>query len=71
MKPLQQATVKNMSILVIVSGYVRFGDARDQPERGFSETFTLVPNAAVGMEGGKGKHRKEWLISTQNFRLVV
>lgn len=55
--------VKNMSILVIVSGYVRFGEAKDLPQRGFSETFVLVPNPS--------KSGKEWLIQTQNFRLVV
>lgn len=56
--------VKNMSILVIVSGYVRFGEAKELPQRGFSETFVLVPNSpkAAG---------KEWLIQSQNFRLVV
>lgn len=54
---------KNMSILVIVSGYVRFGETKDLPQRGFSETFVLVPNS--------GKTGKEWLIQSQNFRLVV
>lgn len=62
-KPSKPA-VKNMSILLIVSGYVRFGPAKDLPQRGFSETFVLVPNDAKA--GGK-----EWLIQSQNFRLVV
>ncbi|RDW93850.1 putative nuclear transport factor 2 domain protein [Aspergillus mulundensis] len=61
---------KDISILVIVSGYVRFGDSRDLPQRGFSETFVLVPNPS-SEGGGKGKRRKDWLIQTQNFRLVV
>ncbi|KAL4810949.1 hypothetical protein BDV18DRAFT_128309 [Aspergillus unguis] len=60
---------KDISILVIVSGYVRFGESRDLPQRGFSETFVLVPNPTN--EGGKGKRSREWLIQTQNFRLVV
>ncbi|KAL4998753.1 hypothetical protein BDV10DRAFT_166177 [Aspergillus recurvatus] len=60
---------KDISILVIVSGYVRFGESRDLPQRGFSETFVLVPNPSS--EGGKGKRRRDWLIQTQNFRLVV
>ena len=68
-KPPNQKTVKDMSLLVIVSGYVRFGESRDLPQRGFSETFVLVPNPSA--EGGKGKRKKEWLIQTQNFRLVV
>ncbi|OJJ44645.1 hypothetical protein ASPZODRAFT_144606 [Penicilliopsis zonata CBS 506.65] len=67
-KPLSQATVKDMSILVVVSGYVRFGESKDMPQRGFSETFVLVPNPA---EGQKGKRQKDWLIQSQNFRLVV
>lgn len=60
---------KNMSIVVVVSGFVKFGEGRDIPQRGFSETFTLVPNPAA--DAGKGKARKDWLIATQNFRLVV
>ncbi|OJJ83884.1 putative nuclear transport factor 2 domain protein [Aspergillus glaucus CBS 516.65] len=68
-KAPNETTVKDMSILVIISGYVRFGESRDLPQRGFSETFVLVPNPAA--EGGKAKQVKEWLIYTQNFRLVV
>ena len=59
-----KAAVKNMSILVIVSGFVRFGPSKDLPQRGFSETFVLVPNPA-------NTAGKEWLIQSQNFRLVV
>ncbi|KAL4878454.1 hypothetical protein BJY04DRAFT_221175 [Aspergillus karnatakaensis] len=58
---------KDMSILVIVSGHVRFGDSRDLPQRGFSETFVLVPNPN---DTQKAK-RRPFLIQTQNFRLVV
>ncbi|KAL4787355.1 hypothetical protein BJX76DRAFT_354301 [Aspergillus varians] len=60
---------KDISIVVIVSGYVRFGEARDLPQRGFSETFVLVPNPST--DGPKGKRRRDWLIQNQNFRLVV
>ncbi|KAL1965937.1 hypothetical protein VTN77DRAFT_5070 [Rasamsonia byssochlamydoides] len=68
-----QTTAKDMSILVTVSGYVQFGESRDTPQRGFSETFVLVPNPAAGSAGAgaKGKGKKEWLIQSQNFRLVV
>ncbi|KAI9369929.1 hypothetical protein BJX61DRAFT_517628 [Aspergillus egyptiacus] len=59
---------KDISILVIVSGYVRFGESRDLPQRGFSETFVLVPNPT---NEPKGKRKRDWLIQTQNFRLVV
>lgn len=67
------AAARNMSILVIVSGYVRFGDGRetlDSPNRGFSETFVLVPGPPS--DGGlKAKANRHWLIQSQNFRIVV
>ncbi|KAK2748322.1 hypothetical protein FQN57_000980 [Myotisia sp. PD_48] len=65
-------TAKNMSILVTVSGYVKFGEGRetwDSPNRGFSETFILVPNSQD--TGPKGQNRRHWLIQSQNFRIVV
>ncbi|KAJ5096092.1 hypothetical protein NUU61_005448 [Penicillium alfredii] len=65
-KPSAQMGVKDMSVLVIVSGHVRYGESRDQPQRGFSETFVLVPNPSAD----RGK-RRDWLIQSQNFRLVV
>ncbi|KAJ5934801.1 hypothetical protein N7466_004348 [Penicillium verhagenii] len=68
LKPTTEMTVKDMSILVIVSGHVRYGENRDQPQRGFSETFVLVPNPST--ERGN-KRRRDWLIQSQNFRLVV
>ncbi|KKK13931.1 nuclear transport factor 2 domain protein [Aspergillus ochraceoroseus] len=65
-----QITTKDISILVIVSGFVRFGESRDLPQRGFSETFVLVPYSSA--DGPKGKRKqRDWLIQTQNFRLVV
>ncbi|KAJ5108966.1 hypothetical protein N7456_005641 [Penicillium angulare] len=68
-KPSAQMTVKDMSILVSVSGFVRYGEGRDQPQRGFSETFVLVPNPTPSTD--RGKRRRDWLIQSQNFRLVV
>lgn len=70
------APAKNMSLLLIVSGYVRYGEERDSPDspnRGFSETFVLIPNSQMdgNMAGPRGKSRKQWLIQSQNFRLVV
>ena len=63
-------SVKNMSILVSVSGYVKFGEPREAEMRTFNETFILVPNpAAVG--GNKGRNQKDWLIQSQTFRVVV
>lgn len=68
----QTVAAKNMSILVLLSGYVRFGETRDLPPRGFSETVVLVPNQTVDQGARKvGKGRKDWLIQSQNFRLVV
>ncbi|KAL3487346.1 hypothetical protein BJX62DRAFT_9379 [Aspergillus germanicus] len=67
--PGRQPSTKDMSMLVIVSGYVRFGESRDLPQRGFSETFVLVPNTSN--ETVKGRRKRDWIIQTQNFRLVV
>ncbi|KAL1858446.1 hypothetical protein Plec18167_006967 [Paecilomyces lecythidis] len=69
-KPASQRSVKDMSLLVIVSGYVRFGESQDLPQRGFSETFTLTPNPAAD-QGPKAKGKRDWAIQSQNFRLVV
>ena len=61
---------KNMTILVTVSGQVRFGQPRAASMRGFSESFVLIPNPAA-TANTRGKHIKAWLIQSQNFRLVV
>jgi NTF2-related export protein 1/2 len=60
---------KNISILVLVSGYVRYGDSRDEPLKGFSETLVLVPNLEKGRT--RGSMVRNWLIQSQTFRLVV
>ena len=65
------ATGKNMTILVLVSGYVKIGESRTAPMRGFSETFVLVPKIDKRRTKGRKKPLKEWLIQSQNFRLVV
>ncbi|KAL8787836.1 MAG: hypothetical protein Q9213_002023 [Squamulea squamosa] len=64
-------TGKNMTILVAVSGYVKYGNPKEAQPRAFSESFLLVPNPAAA--GGKQRARnlKEWLIQTQTFRVVV
>lgn len=67
LKPQSEMGVKDMSLLVVVSGFVRYGEGRDRPQRGFSETFVLVPNPSA--ERARG--RKDFLIQSQNFRLVV
>lgn len=62
-------TGRKMSILVIVSGYVKYFDGPEKPPmRGFTETFVLVPN----FEAQKGdRNAKRWLIQSQNFRMVL
>jgi NTF2-related export protein 1/2 len=63
---------KDSSILLTVNGYARFGEARDAPLRGFSESIILVPNAhAAASRGRGGSAARDWLIQFQNFRLVV
>lgn len=63
----------NMSLTVMVSGYVRLVERKDGPMRGFSDNFVLVPNKEdVGGRGmGKQGHGMKWLIQSQNFRFVV
>ncbi|QKX62720.1 uncharacterized protein TRUGW13939_09882 [Talaromyces rugulosus] len=60
-----KSATKNISILVVVSGYVQYGE-KDAPQHGFSETFVLIPNTE-----GKEKNKRDWVIQSQNFRLVV
>ena len=60
---------RNMSLLIIVSGYVKYGEVRSVDPVGFSETFILVPNV-TGPSGGRGKRHKEWVIQSQTFRQV-
>ncbi|OKL64694.1 hypothetical protein UA08_00151 [Talaromyces atroroseus] len=60
-----RANAKNISMLVAVSGSVKYGD-KDSPLHGFSETFVLIPNTE-----SKEKNRKDWVIQSQNFRLVA
>lgn len=59
------ATGFKMSLLVVVSGYVKYGDQRDAKMRGFTENFVLVPNR------GSGNGERKWLIQSQNFRMVL
>lgn len=66
--PSSRSAESTMTLLVIVSGTVRFGEARDAPERQFSETFTLVPNQD---RGSRGQSQRGFLIQSQNFRVVV
>ena len=66
-------TGRNMVLLITISGTVRYGDtsATFLPERkGFSESIILVPDP--GKANVKlGLSSENWLIRSQNFRLVV
>lgn len=63
------ATGRKMSVLLVVSGYVKYGESRSVKMRGFTENFVLVPNflRAAGEDGVV----KGWLIQSQNFRIVL
>lgn len=50
------------NILLMTSGYAKFGDERNAPHRGFSESVLLVPDPAVP---------NGFLVGQQSFRLVV
>ena len=64
-------TGKKMSILVMVSGSVRYWkDAGDGDIRGFTESVVLVPNWAT-LKPRPARGEKKWLIQSQTFRLVV
>ena len=63
---------KNMSIVLTVSGYVRYGESRSAVMRGFDESIILVPYADPSSSNrGRDVLAKDWLIQCQNFRLVV
>jgi len=71
-KRTAEKSAKDISILVTVSGYAKFGVSKNASQRVFSETFVLVPAPTNSLGGvAKGKGGKGWLIQSQNFRLVV
>lgn len=55
------------SLLVVVNGFVRLEEKKEGPQKGFSETFVLVPNRDHSKKDGS----KRWVIQNQNFRYVV
>ena len=65
------ANGKNMTLLLVASGFVKVGPSKESETRGFSETFVLVPNAETSVTKAQRKPAKEWLIQSQNFRFVV
>ena len=63
-----RSPASTITLLVIVSGIVRFGEDRNNPERQFSETLVLIPNIHLNPRHARAK---EFLIQSQNFRIVV
>ena len=62
---------KNLTVLVTVSGYVKFGDARTALMKGFSESFVLVPNQESTGPRTRAKQFRDYVIQSQTFRIVV
>ena len=62
---------KNLTILVTVNGYVKFGDPKTASMKGFSESFVLVPNQDSTGPRTRAKHAKDYVIQSQIFRIVV
>ncbi|KAK6334827.1 hypothetical protein TWF718_010273 [Orbilia javanica] len=60
-QPLMPNGRGQCSILLVTNGYVKFGDEKDAPSRGFSETITLEPDTS---------NPPKFLISTQSTRFV-
>lgn len=56
---------KQFSMVVLVGGSVTFGETKEG-EKGFSETFVLVPAPETGKRPLRGA--KEYLIQSQTFR---
>ena len=62
---------KNISILVQTSGHVRTQERGEGPQRGFSDTITLVPNSGKAGGATRDQEGRKFLIQSQTFRFVV
>ncbi|KAK6511427.1 hypothetical protein TWF481_000344 [Arthrobotrys musiformis] len=60
-QPLMPNGRGQCSILLVTNGYVKFGNEKDAPSRGFSETITLEPDTSTP---------PKFLISSQSTRFV-
>lgn len=65
------ASAQNMTLTIIVSGYVKFGPVKESEMRGFSDTFVLVPKPEAFGSKSRTTNLRGWFIQSQNFRLVV
>jgi NTF2-related export protein 1/2 len=68
---VQIAPEKNISVTIVVSGYLRLESHKEGPMKEFSETFVLVPNKDNASRKGPQATRRTWLIQHQVFRFVV
>ncbi|KAF4626612.1 hypothetical protein G7Y89_g11550 [Cudoniella acicularis] len=59
---------KKMSILVMVSGSVRYGEGGET--KGFTDNVVLVPNWELFGKSPKNNLKKKWLVQTQKLRVV-
>lgn len=58
-----------LSFAVQVSGNVKFGRGEDAVEKGFNDSFVLVPHwEAQGRNAARGMRR--WLVVSQNLRIL-
>lgn len=62
---------KNLTVLVTVNGYVKFGDAKTNSPRGFIENFVLIPNQIDTGPRTRAKQFRDYVIQSQVFRVVV
>lgn len=62
---------KNLTVLVTVNGYVKFGDAKTASTRCFIENFVLIPNQDNTGPRTRAKQFRDYVIQSQVFRVVV
>lgn len=66
-----KSAAKSCSILVIVGGIFKASDDRNEEEEDFNDSLIIVPNPEPPPpRPTRGPRYKDYLIQTQNFRLV-
>ena len=62
---------RSCSILVNVGGIFKASNDRNEDEEDFNDSMIIVPNPdSGGHRGPRGPRHKDFLIQTQNFRLL-
>ncbi|KAK6529702.1 hypothetical protein TWF281_008864 [Arthrobotrys megalospora] len=67
-QPLMPNGRGQCSIMLVTNGYVKFGNEKDAPSRGFSETITLEPE--IPAPNSPPGTQVKFLISSQSTRFV-